>query len=128
MSEQRSKVTDVVLGILITICLSLSGWTGRSLMVQGENQAAMRQQILSLSEEVRDIKLIGSPSLQAALKSLQAEVEARREADLALSKRVEDSRADFSQRCANITSLLERQVEQQTALISLIRAQNQMKQ
>jgi hypothetical protein len=97
-------------------------------MVQGENQAAMRQQLLSLSEEVRDIKLIGSPSLQAALKSLQAEVEARREADLALSKRVEESRVDFSQRCANITSLLERQVEQQTALISLIRAQNQMKQ
>lgn len=117
----------MVLGILITISLSLGGWTGRSLVVQGEAMAAMKQQLFSLVEEVRDIKLIGSPSLQAALKSLQAEVEARREADTAMSKRVEDSRLDFSQRCINITALLERQVEQQTALISLIKAQNQIK-
>ena len=89
--------------------------------------AGLKQQVVGNTDDIHDIKTTGSPALQALTKSLQAEIEARREADAVMSKRVEDSRADFSQRCMNITSLLEKLVEQQTALISLIKAQNQIR-
>jgi hypothetical protein len=67
----------------------------------------------------------GSPTVQALEKSLSLEVEARREADSVSGKRLDDYRLDFSQRINNITQLLEKLVEQQTTLISLIRVQQQ---
>ena len=128
MDQKRNRIADVTLGILITISLSLSGWIGRTQVAQGELIATVRQIVIGNSEDIHDIKITGSPALQALTKSLQAEIEARREADNVMSKRIEDSRSDFSQRCQNITGLLEKQVEQETALIALIRAQNQLKQ
>ena len=87
----------------------------------------MSNQIEVNSRRLDNIEQNGSPTLQASLKAATAEIDARKNADDILSKRFDDMRLDYGQRIQNITGLLEKETEQQTALISLIRAQQQLK-
>jgi hypothetical protein len=85
------------------------------------------EQLKSNTRDIAEIKAQGSPSLKVLERTIATEVDFRRVQDESINKRVEDVRADFSQRITNITGLLERLVEQQTRLISLIQAQQQIK-
>ena len=84
-----------------------------------------RQQIVD-SKRLDIIEANGSPTVMVNAKALSNEIEARRENDAAINSKINDLRLDFSQRIQNIMGLLEKQVEQQTSLIALIRAQQQI--
>lgn len=86
---------------------------------------ALKKQVEVDSHRLDVIEAGGSPTLQATVKMLNAEIEARKDNDASLQKRTDDIRSDFNNRMDHITSLLEKQIEQQTALIALIRAQQQ---
>jgi len=127
MPEAKSPMWSTVLSILVAISLSLSGW---GLNAVNNLQTSVAQHSISIVTNGRRLDSIeagGSPTMQAALKTLLAEIEARKDSDGALSKRVDEVRMDFNQRVQNITELLKEQVKQQTELISLIRAQQQIK-
>jgi hypothetical protein len=79
------------------------------------------------TKDLAEIKMQGSPNLKSVEKSLLNEIDLRRANDEANSRRLDDLRVDFSQRIGNITGLLERLVEQQTKLISLIEVQQQIR-
>lgn len=77
------------------------------------------------SKRIDNIEQGGSPTLKSTITALNLEIESRKESDILNNKRVDDLRTDFLARIGAITTLLERQIEQQTALIALIKAQQQ---
>jgi len=87
----------------------------------------IKRQVEINTKRLDTIENSGSPTLRETVKALSLEVEFRKEADATTGKRVDDMRADFNQRIVNITSLLERLVDQQTQLLALIKAQQQIK-
>jgi hypothetical protein len=86
----------------------------------------LKRQVQVDTRRIDVLESQGSPSALVLAKSLQSEIEIRREGDIANNKRIEDARADLSQRIGNITVLLEKLVEQQTRLITLIQVQQQI--
>lgn len=88
---------------------------------------ALMQQVQQNTEDIRDIKTGGSPTLKETIKALSLEIEARKDSDGLMHKRVDDLRMDFIERMKAITELLQLQIKQQTELIALIRTQNGVK-
>lgn len=79
------------------------------------------------TRDIAEIRQSGSPAVKTLAASIEAEVSFRRASDEAFDRRIGDVRSDFGQRVQNITGLLEKLVEQQTQLITLIKVQQQMK-
>lgn len=77
------------------------------------------------SRRIDNIEQGGSPTLKSTITALNLEIESRKENDIVNNKRIDDLRTDFFARTEAIAHLLERQIEQQTALIALIKAQQQ---
>ena len=86
----------------------------------------IKRQVQVDSRRLDVIESQGSPSLQALTRSLAAEIEARREQDMATNKRVDDNRTEVDQRISHISGLLEKIIDQTTQLISLIKVQQQI--
>lgn len=86
----------------------------------------LKRQVTVNTKRLDVIEATGSPSVQAHIKALFAETEARREADGMTTRRLDDTRTDFNQRIQSVTSLIEKVVEQNSQLIGLIKVQNQM--
>lgn len=85
----------------------------------------LKRQVMVNTKRLEVIEMTGSPSVQAHIKALFAEVDARRESDNLIAKRLDDTRADFNQRMNNITLLFEKVLEQSNQLITLIKVQQQ---
>lgn len=86
---------------------------------------ALMQQVVQNTDDIRDIKTGGSPTLRETIRALALEVESRKESDLLTNRRIDEMRQDFIGRIQEITRLLEKQIEQNGALISLIKTQQQ---
>ena len=97
-----------------------------SLLVVAMTWGELRKQVEINTEDIKSLTTSGSPPFQKFITGLAAETEGRKDADSSINRRVDDMRLDYGQRIQNITMLLEKQVEQQTALMSLIRAQYQL--
>ena len=88
----------------------------------------MHRQLTVDSRRIDVIEANGSPVSREQVKALLNESESRREADIVINNRITDLRLEYSQRIGNIVTLMEKETEQQTQLIALIKAQNQVTQ
>ena len=79
------------------------------------------------TSDIAEIRQSGSPQVKTLIAAIESEVSFRRASDDAFDRRLGDVRVDFGQRIQNITGLLEKLVEQQTQLITLIKVQQQIK-
>lgn len=84
---------------------------------------ALTQQVQQNTDDIRDIKTGGSPTLKETVKGLTLEIESRKDSDAAMGKRVDDLRVDFLDRMKAIAELLQLQIKQQIELIALLRTQ-----
>lgn len=87
----------------------------------------MKRQVQINTQDIALLQHEGSPNLKSTIQALNLEVDNRKESDIIYNRRLDDVRADFSQRITNITGLLEKMVEQQTQLLALIKVQQQIK-
>ena len=111
-------------GSLLSAIGGVSGMV--SLLMVALLGGEIKRQVQVDSHRLDVIESQGSPSLQALTRSLAAEIEARREQDMATNKRVDDNRTEVDQRISHISGLLEKIIDQTTQLISLIKVQQQI--
>ena len=87
----------------------------------------IKRQVEVNTHRLDKMEVDGTPTMQTVAKALVLEVESRKDSDTIINRRVDDLRGDFSQRLQNITGLLEKLVDQQTQLLTLIKVQQQIK-
>lgn len=110
---------------LMNVVGGVSGLT--SLVVVAVFIGGLKKQVEINTGAIHEIQQGGSPTLKETVKALSLEVESRKESDGINNRRIDDLRVDFLDRMHSITALLQEQVAQQTALIALIRSQQQVK-
>lgn len=68
MQEQQNRITNVVLGILVTISLTLAGWSIKTQVEQGKLISAMQQHELDYSSRIDYLESHGSRQLETHVK------------------------------------------------------------
>jgi chromosome segregation ATPase len=68
----KGKIYDTVLGVIVAVCLSISGWTVKSILEHGQSIAVHGQQLTYLSTRTSDLEVHGSAPMQAQVKDLES--------------------------------------------------------
>ena len=76
MQEQQNRITAIVLGILVTISLTLAGWSIKTQVEQGKLIAAMQQHEIDYSGRIDYIEAHGSRQLETHVKDDDTRVQA----------------------------------------------------
>lgn len=110
---------------LMNVVGGVSGLT--SLVVVAVFLGGLKKQVEVNTQAIHEIQTGGSPTLKSTIEALRLEVEARKDSDGTTNKRLDDLRTDFLDRMHAISTLLQEQIAQQTALLAVIKAQQVVK-